>query len=286
MKKRFLFLFPIIASLLAGCNFKDINSAVIRWTNHHILDPIGSKIPGYVESDKANIELEFKEGKDLTQTNKKGALGDFNLIAPATGVIVNEQPTFSWSESANAISYTLEVCSSKSFDNNSNSIVYTKESNIAATSFKLSATLKTKNIDYYWRVTAVNEFNSKAVGREKVSEIRTFFYHVESAGEVEIPVGEAGDWALHKVGSVADIAIDHNDFFGTGDQDSLKITFEKENTSQGPGHEKSDGWIVVQKTVEQDFFGPDAFYCNFYYMGHGFQDVGHHFGVSVRGLYE
>ena len=268
MKKRFLFLFPIIASLLAGCNFKDINSAVISWTNHHILDPIGSKIPGYVDSDKANIELEFEEGKDLTQSSKKGELGSFDLLAPAAGVIVNEQPTFSWTESKNAVSYTLEVCSSKSFDNNSNSIVYTKESNIDATSFKLSATLKTKNINYYWRVTAVNEFNSKAVGREKVSEVRTFFYHIESTGEVEIPVGEAGDWALHKVGSVADIAIDHNDFFGTGDQDSLKITFEKEKTSQGPGYEKSDGWIVVQKTVEQDFFGPDAFYCNFYYMGH------------------
>ena len=260
MKKRLFMLIPAL-TLLAGCSFSEVNTSVIRWTNINIIDKAFPDL-------KNPIHLEFDEGNDLNKAHKKGVLGNFSLIAPSNETIVSEQPTFTWSASENAVSYTLEVCSSTSFDGSSSSVVYAKETNISSTSFKLSSILKQKNIDYYWRVTAVNEYNSKTVGKSKVSEVRKFFYKIESAGEIPIPVGEAEDWSLHKVGSVADIAIDHNDFFGTGDPDSLKITFEKENTNQGPGHEKSDGWIVVQKAVEQDFYGTDSFYCYFYYMGH------------------
>ena len=236
MKKRNLLLIPVITTLLAGCGKIDL------------------------------INLSFDNGKNITQEFKKGALGDFSLEAPADNAIVNAAPTFSWTESENAMSYTLEVCTSDSFDNTSSSIVYICETNIKATSFKVSGTLKNKQTTYYWRVTAVNEYNSKSVGKEKISDVRTFYYNVEASGEIPIEVGEQGDWQLHKVGSYADISIDHNDFFGTGDQDSLKITFEKENTSQGPI--TSVGWVDVQKAVERDFYGTDAFYCNFYYMGH------------------
>ena len=234
MKRRFLLVLPFLASLLAGCG----------------------------------VELNFDGGQDLTISHPKGALGDFSLEAPAANAICHDLPTFTWTESANAVSYTLEVCSENTFDATSSSVIYAKETNISATSFKLTSTLRKKNIPYYWRVTAVNEFNSKSVGKEKASEIRTFMYEVESSDEIVIGVGEKADWALHEVGSYADISIDHNDFFGTGDADSLVITFEKENTSQGPGHEKSDGWIVVQKAMELDLFDLDAFYCNFYFMGH------------------
>ena len=236
MKKRNLLLIPVLATLLAGCGKIDF------------------------------INLSFEDGKSITQEFKKGALGDFSLSAPADNAIVSAAPTFSWTESENAMSYTLEVCSSTSFDNTSSSIVYICETNIKSTSFKVTGTLKNKKITYYWRVTAVNEYNSKSVGKEKLSEVRSFYYNVESSGEIPIEVGEQGDWQLHKVGSYADISIDHNDFFGTGDQDSLKITFEKENTSEGPI--TSVGWLDVQKAVERDFYGTDAFYCNFYYMGH------------------
>ena len=244
MKKLRVLVSCLLASLLAGCEF---NAATIK---------------GLFKK----TTLSFEEGQNVSQVYKKGTLGDFNLVAPATGSIVNKEPTFSWTESENAITYTLEVCSSDSFVATSSAVAYAKETNISATSFKLSSSLKFKNTNYYWRVTAVNEYNTKSVGKDKVSEVWSFFYQVESAGEIAIEVGEAEDWALHKVGSVADISIDHNDFFGTGDQDSLKITFEKENTSQGPV--TSIGWVDVQKAVEQDFYGTDAFYCNFYYMGH------------------
>ena len=267
MKKKLLFLLPLVGSLLAGCNFKDVNAAVVNWTNQHILDPIGTKIPGLASSGKT-VNLEFEEGKDLTKENKKGVLGDFSLVAPAENAVVHDLPTFTWTESENAVSYTLEVCSSSTFDANSSSIIYAKESNIEATSFKLTSNLRKKNINYYWRVTAVNEFNSRSVGKTKESETRIFRYEVESSGEIDIGVGEKGDWALHEMGSYADISIDHNDFFGTGSQDSLVITFTKEDTLNGTGVENSRGWIVVQKAMELDLFDQDAFYCNFYFMGH------------------
>ena len=234
MKHRRFFLVTALITLLAGCG---------------------------------KVTLSFNEGSDVTPNNKKGTLGEFSLVAPANEFIVDDVPTFSWTASENAYSYTLEVCSEDTFDNNSKSVIYTVESNVQSTSFKLSATLK-RNTWYFWRVTAVNEFNSKSVGKTKISEVRKFYYQASDVGEIEIPVGEAGDWALHKVGSEANISIDHNDFFGSGNDDSLKITFEKEKTSQGPGHEKSDGWIVVQKAVDRAFFGPDALFLNFYYMGH------------------
>ena len=234
MKRRFLLALPLLASLLAGCG----------------------------------VELKFDSGQDLTVSHQKGALGDFSLEAPAANAICHDLPTFTWTESANAVSYTLEVCSENTFDATSSSVIYAKETNIAATSFKLTSTLRKKNISYFWRVTAVNEFNSKSVGKEKVSEIRTFRYEVESSDEIDIGVGEKGDWALHEAGSYADISVDHNDFFGTGDSDSLVITFTKEDTLNGTGVPNSRGWIVVQKAMELDLFDLDAFYCNFYFMGH------------------
>ncbi len=234
MKKRSFLLIPAFASLLAGCA----------------------------------VNLDFTAGKDLSPNITKGTLGDFSLVAPTTGAVVHDLPTFSWTESANALNYTLEVCSTDTFDPSSKSVVYAKETNIGSTSFKLSSTLTKKNITYYWRVTAVNEYNTKSVGKEKQSAVSTFRYEIDSVGEVDIGVGEKSDWALHEVGSYADISIDETDFFGTGDKDSLKITFEKENTNQGPGHEKSDGWLSIQKSAELDLFDCNAFFCNFYYSGH------------------
>ena len=234
MKKRFLFALPILASLLAGCGA---------------------------------TELSFESGQDLTPTHAKGALGDFQLVAPAANAVVHDQPTFTWTESANAINYTLEVCSSDSFDAGVSSIIYAKETNITTTSFKLSSVLR-KNKLYYWRVTAVNEYNARSVGKEKVSAVSTFNYEVETSDEIEIGVGEKADWALHEAGSYADISIDHNDFFGTGDSDSVVITFTKEDTLNGTGVPNSKGWIVVQKAMELDLFDLDAFYCNFYFSGH------------------
>ena len=266
MKKKSLLLIPALVTLLAGCSLEDAKGFITNLPSE-TKNLFTEVIPSYLNF-KDDVKLSFNEGQSLTKENKKGTIGDFSLVAPSESAVVHDLPTFTWTEAKNAISYTLEVCSSNTFDSNSSSIIYAKETNIDATSFKLTSTLRKKNIDYYWRVTAVNEFNNRTVGKEKESEIRKFRYEVESSGEVNIGVGEKEDWALHEMGSYADISVDHNDFFGTGSKDSLVITFTKEDTLNGTGVENSRGWIVVQKAMELDLFNQDAFYCNFYFMGH------------------
>lgn len=232
MKKiRFLFL-ALVAPLLSGCGEEPIN---------------------------------FESNPIEEQTNVKGALGDFSLLSPDNHGEVYEMPTFTWTASENAISYTLEVCQLDSFIYNVESVIYIKQSNISGTSFKLSSSLKTKNIDYYWRVTAVNKNNNNTIGKEKVSETRVFTYKSQNVEEIPISMGEDGDWTLHKDGSYADISIDKNNFFGSSDPNALKIAFDTEHTKQGI--ESSDGWIVVTKPLEMDLYGTDSLFFNIYYAG-------------------
>lgn len=50
MKKKSLFLFPAIGTLLTGCSLKDLNNNVIRWTNEHLF--------GSAENNKNSSEQE------------------------------------------------------------------------------------------------------------------------------------------------------------------------------------------------------------------------------------
>ena len=97
MRKLRLIFIPMIISLLAGCDFN-----------------LGGK----------NVDLSFTEGQELSQSVKKGELGDFELLTPTSGAIVTQEPTFSWTASENAHHYTLEVCSSETFDKTTNSYSY------------------------------------------------------------------------------------------------------------------------------------------------------------------
>lgn len=211
------------------------------------------------------VSYEFASNTTEAQNIQKGALGAFSLLTPDNDGVVYEMPTFTWTASDNAVSYTLEVCELDSFIFNVDSVIYIKQSNISGTSFSLSSPLKTKNINYYWRVTAVNQFNTNSVGKERVSDVHVFTYKSQNVDEIPIPVGEDGDWTLHKEGSYADVSIDKNNFFNEGDPNTLKISFDSEHTKQGI--ESSDGWIVVTKPVEKDFYGTDSLYLNVYYVG-------------------
>lgn len=234
MKKFRFLVFALLAPLLSGCDLKV-------------------------------TEMEFDENQYVEQNQVKGALGEFSLLTPENGAEIVEMPTFTWTASENAITYTLEICEVDSFIFNVDSIIYIKQSNISGTSFKLTSPLKTKNINYYWRVTAVNPFNNTSTGKEKVSDTRVFTYKSQNVEEINIPVGEDGDWTLHKDGSYADVSIDKNNFFGEGDSETLKIAFDSAHTHQGI--EESDGWIVVTKALEMDLYGTDSLYLNFYYVG-------------------
>lgn len=235
MKKRYILLPLFIASLLSSCG--DINYE----------------------------EYQFDANPTSEQPIIKGKLGDFSLLAPDNGGDVDETPIFTWTKSENAITYTLEISQLDTFPNNIDSVIYIKQSNISGTSFKVSSDLKLKNTVYYWRVTAVNPLNNNSTGKEKMSETRSFTYISKNVEEINIGVGEDGDWTLHKDGSFADIEVDRNNFFCIGSPDTLRVSFDKEHTNQGIP--SSDGWIVVTKPLEQDFYGTDSLYLNIYYAG-------------------
>ena len=226
MKKRFLSLL-LLPLLLIGCQKQDNT----KYENHP-------------------IEV----------TRKSGEIGDFNLLSPENGFSTNKGFTFTWEEASNADYYQLEIANTMTFINDPDE-VYVRESNIYTTKYDMNFTLQKKDINYYWRVTALNKDHKKLC-----EDIGIFFYESAKVDEIPIEIEDEQDWALHKEGSYADISIDRSNFFDNGGKNSLVIKFDKEHTSQGIP--KSDGWIVITKSEDRELYGTDSFYFNFYYTGH------------------
>ena len=192
----------------------------------------------------------------------KGEIGAFSAVSPKEDMITLTVPEFSWSQAANAETYTLEVASSDDFD--IEDPYYLKKTGIIETHFSVAAALKLKNKTYYWRVYAVNADTERLFS----DEVQTFYYKANEQEEVEIDIGYVDDWTVHKDGSKATLGIDKKNFFGNEkEKDSLTVTFEEEDTNRGEGYEDTDGWIVVTKSEEVELYGVDAFYFNFYYAG-------------------
>ena len=200
---------------------------------------------------------------DFSPTEHSGAIGDFSLGLPTASAELNEIPTFTWGSAENADSYTLEICTTTDFEYDAKQI-YLKKTGLMTCSFDLVANLK-KNVLYYWRVTALNSDTDRLCS----DEYRSFLYNAPDAeGDVEISVGYADEWKVHEKGSKASVSIDRNDFFDNDKEESLRISFDKEDTQRGPAFVEYNGWIVVTRSLEMEFFGDDlAFYFNFYYMG-------------------
>ena len=225
MKRRLLMLL-LLPLLLAGCN----------------------------EKDKTSYESRTAE-----TTRRSGDIGSFNLLTPDNDTKINGVLSFTWEEANNCDSYQLEIAETDRFINEED-YVYVKESNIYATKFDLNYTLPTKDITYYWRVTAVNKDHKK-----ECNAMGNFFYESVKITEIPINIEDEQDWSVHKEGSKATVSIDRNNFFGNN-KNSLVINFKKEDTSQGIS--KSDGWIVITKSEDRELYGTDAFYLRFFYAGH------------------
>ena len=186
-------------------------------------------------------------------------IGDFNLLTPFDGAILDGRITFSWEEAENAEKYAIEISSSEFFINDNEAIDYYIQRNIYATSWSPTVELEFQNTTYYWHVIAYNS------GLEpKASPKFSFYVQAPEIEEFAFDLGDADDWQLHPLGSYADIAIDDSNFFGN-DQESLAISFKKEDTQQGII--ESDGWIIVTKTIEKSMYGTDALMFNLYYSG-------------------
>ena len=197
--------------------------------------------------------------KDYSQTNA-GELGDFHLLTPGNGLVLESAKTFTWEESTNAEKYTLELCSNEFFISDLDSIDYYAVRNIYATSFTINSEFEFKDTTYYWRVTAYNSAHHKVCVEEK----NNFFVKAPEVEEVHFDLGEADDWTLHPTGSYADVSMDNSNFFGN-DEKSITIKFKKEDTNQGKP--ESDGWIIVTKTIEKSIYGTDALFFNLFYAG-------------------
>ncbi len=207
------------------------------------------------------------ESNSFTLTQPRGDIGAFHAETPVNHLITTTIPTFSWTEAENAASYTLEIASLESSlltDDEATKYadtLYICQKGITSTTYTVQADLK-KNQTYYWRVVAVNKDDI----RESDSHILSFYYEATLYEEIPLSVGYADEWKVHEVGSKATVALSKNDFFGTGEQ-SLTVSFDREDTQRGPAYTESNGWVVVTRSLEQEFFGVDAFYFNFYYSG-------------------
>ena len=211
----------------------------------------------------SEIESESFDTYSIEHPRKTGAMEAFDLISPETGFVGMDEITFTWGAVSNADYYELEIASTINFIANDADEVYMKESNLVSNRYVLTSSLPQKEINYYWRVTALNKDH-----KQRCNDTKTFFYKSGNENELEIAIEEEQDWVLHSQGSYADISIDKSDFFGNG-KDSLAIVFDKEHTLNGrPGVENSKGWIVVTKTEDRELYGTDSFYFNFYYSGH------------------
>ena len=202
------------------------------------------------------------KAQPIDHTRKTGEIGDFALVAPENGFSGSEGIVFEWEEATNTDYYQIELATTKSFVTDDEDEVYVRESNLYSNKYALTYSLPTKDVTYYWRVTAINKDHSKKSG------VGNFFYKSANDKEIPIEIEDAQDWVLHKQGSYADISIDRSNFFGNG-KNSLAIVFDKEHTLNGnPDIPNSKGWIVVTKTEDRELYGTDAFYLNFYYTGH------------------
>lgn len=217
---------------------------------------------------KRSVEPEEEEAEEITYPQidldsyivpQKGELGSFNLIGPGNDLILESVNTFSWEACENAVTYTLEICSSDQFIKSVESIDYYSRENITSTTFRINSDFAFRDVNYYWRVTAKND-----EGTKECNSIFTFFLKAPAVEEVHLSIGEADDWSLHPLGSRADIEIDRSNFFNN-DQDSLKISFKEEDTKRGIP--ESDGWIIVTRSLEKNIYGTDALFFNMYYAG-------------------
>jgi len=209
---------------------------------------------------------------DFTPERKEGAISAFALLAPANDAVFTSVPVFTWEAAENAETYTIEICTSPEFVEETladadqhiyNKEIYFSMDGLTSPQFKMTANLK-KDTTYYWRVTAVNadHWLYCADGNEG----RTFTYNALEEREMEFSVGYADEWKVHEVGSKATVTVDRNDFFKTGNE-SLKVSFDREDTQRGEEYVESNGWVVVTRSLETEIYGPDAFYFNFFYAG-------------------
>lgn len=212
----------------------------------------------FLSSCGVKFDINSLPTNEVVTNELKGEIGSFDLLGPCGKEELISVPTFSWEKAKNADHYTFELASTIDFE--THDVAYIKKSGLTSTSLTLTSSLKYKEKEYFYRVTAYNS-NSK---RKANQEYESFYLKANTDEEITFDIEYADEWVCHELGSKADISIDNSNFFNN-DKKSLVINFEEEDTNKGDP--ESDGWIVVTHNQEEEMYGVDAFYFNFYYSG-------------------
>lgn len=123
---------------------------------------------------KANVEGVDEFERDIilfVYSTDHSAIAGISPLDGDSGIGV--APDFTWSESPNADSYSIEIATSPSFG----SSIYITESNLTGTSFS-PLTILEKSTVYYWRITAKN-----VCGEGSPSKINAFSTEVLACSE-------------------------------------------------------------------------------------------------------
>ena len=152
MRKRFLSILLLPLLLLTGCNSSD----------------------------------EHYESKPIVTERSVGEIGDFDLLGPENGFNTDHGFTFTWEEASNADYYQLEICSNEEFSTLDPKEEYVKESNLSQNRFDLTYSLKKKDQDYFWRVTAINKDHRKMSNTHN-----QFHYNYANKGELPTEIEDA-----------------------------------------------------------------------------------------------
>jgi len=183
--------------------------------------------------------------------------GDVTLSEPADGTTdIGLSPEFSWSETADASSYQIQLANDSDF----NSIV-SDSAGITATSFQVANNLEYES-GYYWRVRGVNDdaegawsdvwnFTTLADQNVVLPDVVTLANPADESMDIEL-IPEFS-WNEANNSTSYQIQVAGNDEFNTIIVDSVGITGTTFTAVNGLNHETEYFWRV--RAANDDGFG-------------------------------
>jgi hypothetical protein len=106
--------------------------------------------------------------QSTTETETPSLQADITLNSPSDGItIVNRTPTFSWTSSIEASSYSIQLSVERSFDRPM------IDEEVIGTSYTITPGKLTHDKTYYWRVQATK--GGKSSAWSKIATFKTVF---------------------------------------------------------------------------------------------------------------
>jgi hypothetical protein len=108
------------------------------------------------------------QGQNTSETGTPSLQGEVTLVAPSDGItLVSRTPSFSWTSSVEASSYTIQVSVERSFG------MPVIDEEVTGTSYTIPSGKLTHDKTYFWRVKATK--GGKSTAWSKIWIFRTVF---------------------------------------------------------------------------------------------------------------